>query len=66
MRRAGVNYPSFPVLEARPMPPGQLDAILDILWENIRWGRVLVAGKDGTSRAASEKRAIQPGERTYF
>ena len=51
IRRGGVNYLNFPVGEAQAMRLGQLDAILDAIWENIRWGKMLVADKDGTSRA---------------
>jgi hypothetical protein len=51
IRRGGVNYLNFPVGEAQAMRPGQLDAILDALWENIRWGKVLLAENDGTRLA---------------
>jgi hypothetical protein len=51
IRRGGVNYLSFPVEEARPISAGQLDAILDALFENIRWGKVLVADGNGASTA---------------
>ena len=52
IRRGGVNYLNFPVVEAQAMRPGQLDAILDALWENIRWGRLLVADGNGVRSAA--------------
>ena len=51
IRRGGVNYLNFPVGEVQTISDGQLDAILDALWENIRWGRVLVANGDGSSSA---------------
>src|ERR1017187_583176 len=47
----GVNYLHFPVPEARPIPVGDLDGIIDALWENIRWGKVLLASQGGSSRA---------------
>ena len=43
IRRGGVNYLNFPVVETSPMPTGWLDPIIDALFENIRWGKVLVA-----------------------
>lgn len=49
IRRGGVNYLNFPVMEENPS--GQIDAILDALWENIRWGKVLVANGNGASTA---------------
>ena len=27
--------------ESRPLPVGRFDGIIDALWENIRWGKVL-------------------------
>ena len=51
IRRGGVNYLSFPVVETHPMPTGWLDPIIDALFENVRWGRVLVACSEGTSWA---------------
>jgi protein-tyrosine phosphatase len=52
IRRGGVNYMNFPVVEAHSMPTRWLDPIIDALWENIRWGKVLVVGNDGTSSAS--------------
>ena len=47
IRRGGVNYLNFPVGEVQTISAGQLDAILDAIWENIRWGRLLVADGNG-------------------
>ncbi len=47
----GINYLWFPLAEARPVPVGTLDAIIDALWENIRWGTVLLVSQNGTTRA---------------
>src|SRR5579864_5652414 len=47
----GVNYLRFPVLEHRSLPVGRFDAIMDTIWENIRWGKVLVHCFAGTNRA---------------
>lgn len=47
----GVNYLHFPVPESRPLPVGRFDAIIDALWENIRWGKVLIHSLAGTNRA---------------
>jgi hypothetical protein len=47
----GVNYLHFPVPEARPIPVGDFDEIIDNLWENIRWGNVLLVSQSGTTRA---------------
>jgi protein-tyrosine phosphatase len=47
----GINYLRFPIIDARPLPVGRLDAIVDALWENIRWGTVLLVSQSGTSRA---------------
>ena len=47
----GVNYLHFPVPESRPLPVGRFDAIIDALWENIRWGKVLIHSLAGANRA---------------
>lgn len=47
----GVNYLRFPMRDARPIPVGRFDAIVDALWDNIRWGAVLVHSLDGMNRA---------------
>ena len=46
-----VNYLHFPVRDDRPIPVGHFDAIIDALWENIRWGTVLLASHSGTTMA---------------
>ena len=50
-RAEGVNYLHFPVPESRPLPVGRFDGIIDALWENIRWGKVLIHSFAGASRA---------------
>ena len=50
-RAEGVNYLQFPVPESRPLPVGRFDGIIDALWENIRWGKVLVHSLAGANRA---------------
>jgi protein-tyrosine phosphatase len=47
----GINYLRFPVLETRCLPVGRFDAIIDALWENIHWGKVLVHSLAGANRA---------------
>jgi len=46
-----VNYLHFPVPEARPIRGGTFDGIIDAIWENIRWGKVLVQSLAGANRA---------------
>ena len=46
-----VNYLRFPAADTRPIPAGQFDAIIDALWENIRWGKVMIHSLAGASRA---------------
>lgn len=50
-RAEGINYLHFPVPESRPLPVGRFDGIIDALWENVRWGRVLVHSLTGLNRA---------------
>jgi protein-tyrosine phosphatase len=50
-RARRVNYLHFPVADSRAMPVARLDAILDAIGENIRWGRVLLHCGAGVSRA---------------
>jgi protein-tyrosine phosphatase len=50
-KRRGVNYLHLPVEDAQPISVGQVDAILDAIAENIRWGKVLVHCGEGISRA---------------
>jgi len=47
----GVNYLRFPILETGSLPVGRFDGIIDALWENIRWGKVLVHSLTGLNRA---------------
>jgi len=47
----GVTYLCFPLRDARPIPVGRFDGIIDALWDNIRWGAVLVHSLAGASRA---------------
>ena len=51
VKAEGINYLRFPVSEARPIPVGDFDEIIDILWENIRWGTLLVVSQSGTTKA---------------
>lgn len=46
-----VNYLHFPVAGSRPIPVSKLDGIINALWENIRWGKVLLHSYAGTNRA---------------
>lgn len=47
----GINYLRFPMREAMPLPTGRFDGIIDALWENIRWGKVLIHSLSGADRA---------------
>ena len=46
-----INYIHFPVWDARPIPVGHFDEIIDNLFENLRWGKVLVHSRAGASRS---------------
>ena len=50
-RKSGVNYLRIPVFDDKRLGVGQLDAIIDAIGENIRWGTVLVHCASGVSRA---------------
>jgi protein-tyrosine phosphatase len=50
-RTRGVNYLHFPIADSGAIPVAKLDAILDAIGENIRWGKVLVNCGAGMSRA---------------
>lgn len=50
-RAPRLNYLYFPLHDARPIPVGRFDAIIDALYENIRWGAVLVHSYTGSNRA---------------
>ena len=47
----GVNYLHLPLRDARPVRVARFDGIIDALWENIRWGKVLVHSLAGANRA---------------
>jgi protein-tyrosine phosphatase len=51
VRAEGVNYQHLPVPESRPLPVGRFDGIIDALWENIRWGKVLIHSLASANRA---------------
>ena len=46
-----INYIHFPLRDARPIPVGHFDEIIDALGENLRWGKVLIHSVAGASRA---------------
>lgn len=46
-----INYLHFPIADAVPIDIGTLDAILDAIAENIRWGKILLHCGMGASRA---------------
>jgi protein-tyrosine phosphatase len=48
---AGVNYLHLPVAGSRAVPVSKLDGIIDAIWENLRWGKVLVHSLAGVNRA---------------
>jgi protein-tyrosine phosphatase len=48
---AVVNYLHYPMRDARPIPVGHFDEIIDNLFENLRWGKVLVHSRAGVNRA---------------
>ena len=50
-RARGVNYLSFPIEDGRPIPVARFDSVIDALWENVRWGKVLVHCVAGLSRS---------------
>jgi len=47
----GINYLHIPIEDNEPVPVHQFDRILDALYENIRWGKVLLHCAQGCSRA---------------
>jgi protein-tyrosine phosphatase len=49
----GVNYLHLPVEDDEPVPVRKFDRILDSLYENCRWGTVLLHCSQGVSRAPS-------------
>jgi len=46
-----VNYLHFPVAVTRRALAPEFDRIIDALWENIRWGKVLIHSLAGANRA---------------
>ena len=50
-RKSGINYLHIPVVDAKRLEVGQLDAIIDAIGENIRWGTLLLHCGSGVSRA---------------
>ena len=52
-KRRGVNYLGFPIDDVEAVSTQQFDAIMDGLYENIRWGRVLLNSGQGISLAPS-------------
>ena len=59
----GINYLWFPLAEARPVPVGTLDAIIDALWENIRWGTVLARQPKRDDQGANDCGRLGPCRR---
>jgi len=47
----GINYLHIPLREDRPLPVGKFDEVIDALWENVRWGSVLLHSLAGANRA---------------
>lgn len=47
----GIDCLYLPLLHNCPLPVGMFDEIIDVLWENIRWGKVLVQSLAGVNRA---------------
>lgn len=50
-RARRINYLHIPIADSRAIPVAKLDAILDSISENIRWGKVLIHCGAGVSRA---------------
>jgi len=50
-RSARVNYLHFPTTLDAPVSRGQFDSIIDAIYENIRWGTVLVQCAAGAGAA---------------
>ncbi len=46
-----INYLRFPIVDGQPVSARQIDTILDAIWTNIRWGKVLVHCVAGASRS---------------
>jgi protein-tyrosine phosphatase len=52
-KRRGINYLHLPIEDDELVPVQQFDRILDSLYENCRWGKVLLHCSLGISRAPS-------------
>lgn len=52
-KNRGINYLHLPIEDDERVPVREFDRILDALYENIRWGRVLLHCSQGMSRAPS-------------
>lgn len=52
-KRWDINYLHFPFEDGHPIPVQKFDSVIDVLAENIRWGRVLLHCNQGVSRAPS-------------
>ncbi len=52
-KRVSINYLHFAIEDDEPVSVWQFDRILDALYENIRWGTVLLHCSQGVSRAPS-------------
>jgi protein-tyrosine phosphatase len=50
-RRPGINYLHIAIEDERTVKVGKLDAVMDAIAENIRWGKVLIHCGVGVSRA---------------
>ena len=50
-RNPEINYLHIPVADATPVEVGQFDSVMDALYENIRWGTVLIHCGSGVSQA---------------
>jgi protein-tyrosine phosphatase len=50
-RNTEINYLHLPIDDAKSISVGQFDSIIDALFENIRWGTVLLHCGSGMSRA---------------
>ncbi len=53
IKHRGVNYLHLPIVDDEPVPVQEFDGILDALYENLRWGIVLLHCSQGISRAPS-------------
>jgi hypothetical protein len=53
LKRDDVVYIHVPIDEARPVPVGRFDTVIDAIAENIRWGTVLLDCNDDGSGAPS-------------